>query len=97
MRYWYLDSANFVTLMLIDKGYYDYDYEEPKRKRSSAPRKAKNDAETKSMLSRFGVGTAARSESAGNAERDLRKMDMEQLQAYARQNMAENGKKSEPN
>lgn len=78
--------------MLIDKGYYDYDYEEPKNKRNSAPRKAKSDAETKSMLSRFGVGTAAHSQSV-----DLRKMDMEQLQAYARQNMAENGKKAEIN
>lgn len=78
--------------MLIDKGYYDYDYEEPKHKRNSAPRKAKSDAETASMLSRFGVGTAARSEAV-----DLRKMDMEQLQAYARQNMAEIDKKAEIN
>ena len=86
MRYWYIDSANFVTLMLIDKGYYDYDFEEPKHKKQSALTKAKSDAETAKMLSRFGVGTAARSESAtdaGSAERDLRKMDMEQLQAYA--------------
>ncbi len=78
--------------MLIDKGYYDYDYEEPKRKRSSAPRKAKSDAETASMLSRFGVGTATRSEAV-----DLRKMDMEQLQAYARKNMVGTGKKAEIN
>lgn len=61
--------------MLIDKGYYDYDFEEPKHKKHSAPTKAKSDAETAKMLSRFGVGTAA--------ERDLRKLDMEQLQAYA--------------
>ena len=79
MRYWYIDSANFVTLMLIDKGYYDYDYEEPKRKKQSAPTKAKSDAETAKMLSRFGVGTAANAA----AERDLRQMSMEQLQAYA--------------
>ena len=78
--------------MLIDKGYYDYDYEEPKNKRSSAPRKAKSDAETASMLSRFGVGTAVKSENV-----DLRQMDMEQLQAYAMQNIAENGKKAETN
>ena len=78
--------------MLIDKGYYDYDYEEPKRKRSNAPRKAKSDAETASILSRFGVGTAAKADAV-----DLRKMDMEQLQAYARQNIAENGKKAGKN
>lgn len=27
LRYWYLDSADFIALMLFDKGYYDYDYE----------------------------------------------------------------------
>lgn len=32
LRYWYLDSADFVTLMLMDKGYYDYDYEPVKKK-----------------------------------------------------------------
>lgn len=76
--------------MLIDKGYYDYDYEEPKRKRSSAPRKAKSDAETASMLSRFGVGTAAKPENV-----DLRQMDMEQLQAYAMREVAESAESAE--
>ena len=72
--------------MLIDKGYYDYDFEEPKHKKQSAPTKAKSDAETAKMLSRFGVGTAAaRGAEMGVAQAatDLRKMDMEQLQAYA--------------
>ncbi|MCM1225268.1 MAG: hypothetical protein NC548_63545, partial [Lachnospiraceae bacterium] len=32
LRYWFIDSADFITLMLIDKGYYDYDYQEPKIK-----------------------------------------------------------------
>lgn len=92
MRYWYIDSANFVTLMLIDKGYYDYDFEEPKHKKQSAPTKAKSDAETAKMLSRFGVGTAAaKKESAAT---DLRKMDMEQLQAYAMRE-AESNKNNE--
>ena len=26
-RYWYIDSCNLVTLLLADKGYFDYDYE----------------------------------------------------------------------
>lgn len=26
-RYWYLDSCNLVTMLLIDKGYFDYDFE----------------------------------------------------------------------
>ena len=41
-------------MMLIDKGYYDYDYQEPKAKvQDVAP---KNEAETKKMLARFGIG-----------------------------------------
>lgn len=27
LRYWYIDTANMVQMMLIDKGYYDYDFE----------------------------------------------------------------------
>lgn len=27
LRYWYIDTANIVQMMLIDKGYYDYDFE----------------------------------------------------------------------
>lgn len=80
--------------MLIDKGYYDYDYEEPKHKKNSKPRKAKSEVETAKMLSRFGVGTAAKAEQS--AATDLRKLDMEQLQAYAMRDAkekVENGKK----
>lgn len=41
----------------MDKGYYDYDYSEPKRKavEDVAPRSKE---ETKSLVARFGVGTA---------------------------------------
>lgn len=64
--------------MLIDKGYYDYDYEAPKGKRTGGVTKAKSDEETAKMLSRFGVGTAAAEEAV-----DLKGMDAEALQAYA--------------
>ena len=37
LRYWYLDSADFITLMLIDKGYYDYDYSEIEKKKRINP------------------------------------------------------------
>lgn len=33
LRYWFLDTENWVTFMLLDKGYYDYDYEAVKEKR----------------------------------------------------------------
>ena len=32
LRYWHLDSADYVLMMLMDKGYYDYDYEAVKEK-----------------------------------------------------------------
>lgn len=58
LRYWYLDSADFVTLMLMDKGYYDYDYQEPKQtiKRKTYEESVRSDAEIQEMLSRFGWG-----------------------------------------
>lgn len=45
--------------MLIDKGYYDYDYEKPKRPRvvDVAP---KNQEETRKMVARFGIGVSAK-------------------------------------
>jgi hypothetical protein len=53
-RYWYLDSANFVQMMLIDKGYYDYDYEkEEKLILVSNTRKTKE--EINQILRNFGL------------------------------------------
>jgi hypothetical protein len=52
LRYWYLDSADFISLMLVDKGYYDYDFTEPKRRRrSTANVKLMSDDEVAAMLS----------------------------------------------
>lgn len=61
--------------MLIDKGYYDYDYQEPKAKvQDVAP---KNADETKKMLARFGVGVA-RKAVAESAE-ELQRLGMESV------------------
>lgn len=57
LRYWYIDTANQVAMMLIDKGYYDYDFE-----RNNAQslllyeNTVKSDEETRDLLSRFGFG-----------------------------------------
>lgn len=52
LRYWYLDSADFISLMLVDKGYYDYDFTEPKRRRrSTANVKLMSDDEVAAVLS----------------------------------------------
>jgi len=45
--------------MLIDKGYYDYDYEKPKEKPARAKsydESVKSDEEMRDILSRFGWG-----------------------------------------
>lgn len=53
-NYWYLETAEFVSMQLIDKGYYDYDYEEPKPKQVF--RKERTEAEEKNIFARFGFG-----------------------------------------
>lgn len=63
--------------MLIDKGYYDYDFKAvaPKQKQLLYEDTVKSEEETRSMLARFGIGTAA--------QKDPKDMDMEELQEYA--------------
>lgn len=64
-------------MMLIDKGYYDYDFKAVSKKSSIIlfEDTVKDDTQTKSMLARFGIGTASR--------KDPKDMDMEELQEYA--------------
>ena len=55
-RYWYVDSANYVTMLLLDKGYYDYDHE---AKEQEAPIQlwedtVKSDEEVRGILAGFG-------------------------------------------
>jgi hypothetical protein len=59
LRYWHLDSADFVLLMLMDKGYYDYDYSAPEKKQPCIV-KPKNKEELNSMMARFGFRTKLR-------------------------------------
>ena len=58
--------------MLMDKGYYDYDYKEMEAKVVDVAPKSKE--ETRKMVSRFGVGVADKS----SAE-ELQKMAMESI------------------
>lgn len=64
-------------MMLIDKGYYDYDFKAIPQKPTVIlfEDTVKDEAQTKSMLARFGIGTAA--------QKDPKDMDMEELQEYA--------------
>ena len=76
MRYWYIDTANQVTMMLIDKGYYDYDFEHKKAvaKQMLYEETVKSETEVRGLLARFGIGQK-RSESLD----ELQEMAMEQL------------------
>lgn len=61
--------------MLIDKSYFDYDYERPLKKIDvNIRRPSMSSTKLNDTLSRFGVGVKAPKE-----------MSMEELQAYARQ------------
>lgn len=55
LRYWYLDSADFITMMLLDKGYYDYDFSEPKEKHN-VPKHNRTHEQTQDLFSRMGFG-----------------------------------------
>lgn len=55
MRYWHIDSAEFVTLLLIDKDYYDHDYSEPKEVKEEISDMANSDDELKEKLKRIGM------------------------------------------
>lgn len=56
MRYWFFDSADYVAMMAIDKGYYDYDYEENARKYAKSNKPQRTEQQRKAMLQRFGFG-----------------------------------------
>lgn len=63
--------------MLIDKGYYDYDFKATQKKpeRILFEDTVKTEEQTISMLARFGIGIAKKKEP--------KDMDMEELQEYA--------------
>lgn len=58
LKYWYLDTANQVTMMLVDKSYYDYDFERKKEKVRQALYEdtVKSESEVRGLLARFGIG-----------------------------------------
>jgi len=67
--------------MLIDKGYYDYDYQEPGDKTRETMNEAKSDEELMELLSHIGFGKATAKE--GTAK----KLTAEEAQAIVREEM----------
>ena len=62
--------------MLIDKGYYDYDFKAvaKKQKQLLYEDTVKSEEETRNLLARFGIGVG---------QKEPKDMDMEELQEYA--------------
>ena len=58
LRYWYIDTANYVTMLLLDKGYFDYDYVSLEQKEPVVDwvDTIKSQEELQDMLSGFGIG-----------------------------------------
>jgi hypothetical protein len=67
LRYWYLDTENQIAMMLIDKQYYDYDYQWVKPKKKPEEYKPKSNEEMGNILKRFGFNTEL-GKSSKNAE-----------------------------
>ena len=56
LRYWYIDSANQVSMILIDKGYYDYDFEKIEKPKPPDDwiDTVKSDEEVNGLMAMFG-------------------------------------------
>lgn len=55
--------------MLIDKGYYDYDYEKPKEKKARNISKGSDPDKLKAKLAKLGIGAAHNPPSPEEAQR----------------------------
>lgn len=83
LRYWYIDTRDAVTLQLLDKGYYDYDYE-PSKDKPKAVKHEQSLERTQRMFDRFGFGKAKPLTDEPPAP-----MSAEELQAAAMADIAE--------
>lgn len=70
--------------MLVDKGYYDYDFERKKEKVRQALYEdtVKSESEVRGLLARFGIGNASASQGIESSEESL-----EELQEMAMKEM----------
>ena len=74
LRYWHIDSVEWITLTLIDKEYYDCDYTyiEPKDEQVIKP---KTDEEQQKMFNKFGFGKVR------SVDNDVEKLQESLIQA----------------
>ena len=73
-------------MMLIDKGYYDYDFEQKKEQAKQALYEdtVKSESEVRGLLARFGIGNASASHDVEHSEESL-----EELQEMAMKQIAQ--------
>lgn len=57
-RYWYIDTIYQQSLMIIDKAYYDYEYDNSQKLKSNNL----SDTELKNRLASLGIGTNTKQE-----------------------------------
>lgn len=69
LRYWWVDTENYITFLLLDKGYYDYDYEKPNARTIAALDAANSDSELSEKLSRMGFAVRQKTDKLQTAER----------------------------
>ena len=89
LRYWYLDTENHIMLMLLDKGYYDYDYEVPDAKTQAALTAVKSDDELLSKLKNMGFGVAPKKiepKPKDLSKDDAQRIMMQELKAEKQKN-----------
>lgn len=56
-RYWYLDSCNLVSMIMIDKGYFDYDFEKSEKETVVTYEESRrSDEEIRDIMAGFGIG-----------------------------------------
>ena len=73
-RYWYVDSCNLVTMILLDKGYFDYDAQKAE-KPVVWEDTVKSDEEVADMLAMFGIG-----QKRPETEEDIQKHILNQME-----------------
>ena len=69
-------------MMLVDKGYYDYDFERKKEraKQMLYEDTVKSESEVRGLLARFGIGKPSAEQSDGESLEELQELAMSEME-----------------
>ena len=70
LRYWHLDSTDYITSVSIDKPYYDYDYEYVKPRQEFHEQSKERDER---IMRKFGFGRAGQDSRRESIQNIIRK------------------------